>query len=209
MAIHARFSGSSLDPDDSSEDVTVTFATAVVRLASLDISAAVKWHQRNRAGGGAWWDAPRQLTPAKWELKGTGTRSFAAFAGPAPTPLYTLLARRKEPHRLLLFTAGANPPLGCFYVEEGAAGGGLLSLVGNLASSSASFLGRARGVVGMGVEANPNNHSGPSTPDAGSAARAKEKGKKREKIPATAAGQETAVWDDDKRSLATVSISPW
>ena len=171
----------------------------------MDICAAVRWHQKSRQAG-SWWGAgaPQPLPLSKWELRGVGRRSFAAFVGPAPTALYTLLARRQEPHRLLMFTAGVDPPLAVFHVEESATGG-LLGLLGSLAVSSAThILGRAKGFVPGGLRRSGSGVADPS----GAPQQEHLKPKNREKIGGAAAAQHAAVWDD-KRSIATVSLSPW
>lgn len=84
VAAAVRWSGSGTDPEDLAEDVTLTFADAVVRLPAWEVWAAVKWHAGHAArGGGHWWSggsaaaagggAPHHLAFSKFTLpRGTG-----------------------------------------------------------------------------------------------------------------------------------------
>lgn len=75
-----RWSGCGSDPSDLSEDVSLAFADAVVRLPSWEVWAAVRWHSGQAAGGGGWWGGgggtgsmPHDLTFSKFLLpKGAG-----------------------------------------------------------------------------------------------------------------------------------------
>lgn len=75
VAAAVRWGGSGTDPEDLSEDVTVTFADAIVRLPAWEVWAAVRWHagQAGRSGGGGhWWSAA------------SGASTAAAAGGGAP-----------------------------------------------------------------------------------------------------------------------------
>lgn len=154
----------------------------------------MRWHQRTKAAG-SWWGAgaAHHLTPAKWEFRNLGPRACCAFCGPAAVALYTVLTRRHAPAQLLLFTAGLDPPLASFHVEEGATPG-LLSLVSSLAKSY---------LPGSGLR-----RSGHVAAPAAHAADADGKRKKRERIPGTPLSQEAGVWDD-QRAVTSVALSPW
>ena len=79
-----RWAGTGSDPEDLSEDVTLAFADAVVRLPAWEVWAAVRWATgRAERGGGHWWGggaggdsgaAPHQLGFSKFTLpKSSGT----------------------------------------------------------------------------------------------------------------------------------------
>lgn len=173
-SIFMRGSGSGVDPDDAGEDVTVTFSNAVVVLHAYDIWPVVRWHTRSDLSG-SWWASSvghnPTLSPLKWDLKSPmGPRAAAVCVGPASISLSSLLAQRQDPARLLLFTAGVNPPLASYYVEESPSGG-LVSLVAGLASASASaLLGRAKGLIPgrKGNSSSNNNTSSTATPNSSS-----------------------------------------
>jgi hypothetical protein len=112
-----------IDPEDRSEDVTVTFADAVVRLHSWDLQAVARWHGSKQAGG--WWGgaAPPQLTLAKWQVpRAVGPRAHAFCLGSPPPELYTLLTGRKHAQKLQILSVGTNPPLATFEAGEAARG---------------------------------------------------------------------------------------
>lgn len=149
--IHVRESGSSIDPDDCSGDITIMSEGVVARISVLDIVAL---HARHVLASK---DRPASehtsMRVSKWELKGdVGPRYGGCFVGSAPRQLYHILSRRKEATKSLLLTFGSNPPLATFAVEENATHGGVLSAVGNLAFHSATALfTKARGVIPFSV----------------------------------------------------------
>ena len=148
MSIEVRGKGYSIDPDDSSEDVTIMFENAVCRLSMVEILGICARCGRAFASGEK--NVLDSIeTVAKWNFRGNvGSRYGGSFVGPAPSSLYSILSGRKEMSRLLLFTIGAHPPLATFEVQDGPVSGGVLSLVGNLALNSASaVLTRAKGLL--------------------------------------------------------------
>lgn len=276
VAAAVRWSGTGTDPEDLSEDVTLTCADAVVRLPAWEVWAAVRWHAGRAASRGQhWWSsggggsggaAAHQLAFAKFSLPKSagvlrGRRSCAARAArsaavmlphasqPAPTPhprpapagprsaalclgpppptLYAALAGRAEPpHRLRILTVGSGPPLAAYEAEE-ASSPGLLSLVSDLASTTAaSLLGRARSYVPRPAAAAGRSllgglarqRSGTATPSSGSSAadlqqagqggQVAQQGRKQERIPGEPATVEAAVWDE-KRAVTQMALSPW
>lgn len=154
----------------------------------------------------------------------TGPRSHAVCLGPPPSSLHSALTGRPEGPRLRFLTAGTGPPLAAYEGEE-AASQGLLSLVSDLASSTASsLLGAARSYVpGPAAAAGRTllrglRRSGSrgalaassSAPDLGQlgqqAGGGRPKGK--ERIPGEPASLAAAVWDE-KRSILQMALSPW
>lgn len=57
-----RWSGAGSDPEDLSEDVTLCFADAVVRLPAWEVWAAVRWAAGR--GGSGWWRGGDGAAPA-------------------------------------------------------------------------------------------------------------------------------------------------
>ena len=150
--------------------------------------------------------------------------------GPPPPSLYAALAGRREPptHRLHILTAGAAPPLAAYEGEESAAPG-LLSLVSDLASSTAqSLLGRARAYVpapaaaagrtllgglrrgggGSGGGSGAASSSGGSSGGGSEAQQQQQAQARKDKIPGEPASLAAAVWDE-KRSVTQMALSPW
>jgi hypothetical protein len=138
----------------------------------------------------------------------------------------------------VIFTAGTDPPVASFVVEESQSGGSILSLVAGLATSSASELfGRAKsflpvssinattaGAGGDGKRAGTptggiGGLSGGSTSGEGKSINSHSLTplstttdttnlKKREKLPGITINQENAVWDDPKRKVTQMALSP-
>lgn len=104
-----------LQPDDHSEDLSITFADAIVRLSSLSVRSAVRSQQRDQL-----WGPPATAPPLSyniWDLHKSGPRSAGVCAGLKPPSLYGTLTGRDTNHKLLLLTAGrymsstfASPP---------------------------------------------------------------------------------------------------
>lgn len=105
VAAAVRWGGSGTDPDDLSEDVTVAFVDAVVRLPGWEVWAAVKWHESQAGRGSHWWSAapaaaaaaagggsPHQLAFSKFSLpRGTGGGELSpAGCGWQPGPLSSI-----------------------------------------------------------------------------------------------------------------------
>ncbi|PRW57579.1 Rab3 GTPase-activating non-catalytic subunit [Chlorella sorokiniana] len=250
VAAAVRWGGSGTDPEDLSEDVTITFADATVRLPAWEVWAAVRWHagQAGRSGGSHWWSAasaaataaagggsaPHHLAFSKFTLpRGTGPRSAALCLGPPPPSLYAAMTGRREgQHRLHILTVGSAPPVAAYEVEESRAPG-LLSLVSDLASSTAaSLLGKARWYVpnpaaaagrsllgglrrqrsGGGSAGSVASSASSSMADlqaAGAAGAAgQQQGRRRgDKIPGEPASLAAAVWDE-KRAVTQMAPSP-
>lgn len=170
---------------------------------------------------------PRSSMPPGARPPAAGPRSAALCLGPPPPSLYAALAGRAEsPHRQRILTAGAAPPLASFEAEEAAAPG-LLSLVSDLASSTAaSLLGTARSYVpnpaasvrrsllgglrrsrgGGGSAASVASSAGGSTADLQAAGQGR--AARQERIPGEPAKPQAAVWDE-KRSVSQMALSPW
>ena len=138
------------------------------------------------------------------------------------------------PHRVRILTAGAGPPLAAFEAEE-ASTPGLLSLVSDLASSTAaSLLGRAaayvprpgRSLLGglrrggsaaaagsTGSMASASASASSSAADLASLGQAGGAGhaggrRRGDKIPGEPASLAAAVWDE-KRCVTQMALSPW
>ena len=79
LAAAVRWGGSGTDPEDLSEDVTVTFADAVVRLPAWEVWAAVRWHagHAERSSGSHWWSAASAAATA---AAGGGAPHHLAFS---------------------------------------------------------------------------------------------------------------------------------
>ncbi|KAI3434710.1 hypothetical protein D9Q98_002771 [Chlorella vulgaris] len=229
-----RWSGCGSDPSDLSEDVSLAFADAVVRLPSWEVWAAVRWHSGQAAGGGGWWGGgggtgsmPHDLTFSKFLLpKGAGPRTQAICLGPPPLSLYAAMAGRAGPPRVHMLTAGSSPPLASYEAEESAAPG-LLSLVSDLASTTAaSLLGRARSYVPGpaasagrslfgGLRRGAGSGSGDGSSNGGTGGDAQQQqqqqqgaaAKKREKIPGEPASLRGVVWDE-QRCITQLALAP-
>ncbi|KAL4433989.1 hypothetical protein ABPG75_000430 [Micractinium tetrahymenae] len=236
-----RWGGSGSDPDDLSEDVTLCFADAVVRLPAWEVWATVRWATgRGGGAGGSWWHGGgggdgagsagpqhhHQLSFSKFQLpKSTGPRLHALCLGPPPPSLHAALTGRAEGPRLRILTAGAGPPLAAYEGEE-AASQGLLSLVSDLASSTASsLLGAARSYVPRPAAAagrtllrglrRSGSRGSLASSAGGSAADLSQLGQQagggrargKDKIPGEPASLAAAVWDE-KRSITQMAPSP-
>lgn len=140
-----------------------------------------------------------------------------------------MTGRREAQHRVHILTAGSAPPLAAYEAEESRAPG-LLSLVSDLASSTAaSLLGRARSYVpnpaaaagrsllgglrrqrsGSGSAASSASSSMADLPAAGVGATGQQQGRRRaDKIPGEPATLAASVWDE-KRCITQMAPSPW
>ncbi len=125
------FKKSGLRADDPTEDVTLAFSDALVRLSVLELRTHLKLLQLARhapGGGGGVGGGSSGVAPLgfqRWELpSGTGPRSSAVCLGPRPRDLDALLSgaglqgRAGDHHRLLIATGGSKPPLTGIEVEE-------------------------------------------------------------------------------------------
>ncbi|EFN57078.1 hypothetical protein CHLNCDRAFT_143843 [Chlorella variabilis] len=228
VAAAVRCGGCGTDPSDLSEDVTLAFGDAVVRLPAWEVWAAVRWHT-GRGGGGGWWGggggggpAPHQLSFSKFTLpRGAGPRSQAVCLGPPPLSLQAAMKGRQDQHRRLhILTAGSAPPLAAYEAEECAAPG-LLSLVSDLASSTAaSLLGRivprpaasaGRSLLGglrrgsRGGSAAGGEDCGDGRGGGGDAQQQQQQ--RREKVAGEPASLVATVWDE-KRCITQMALSP-
>lgn len=176
--------------------------------------------------GGGW--AKHWLTlalPVPMSRK-AGPRSAALCLGPPPPSLYAALSGRPAtPHRVRILTAGSGPPLAAYEAEETPTPG-LLTLVSDLASSTASsLLGRAaayvpgRSLLGGLRRGGGSSDSMSAASRSSSAADLAASGqpgqqqqqqgrRKAEKIPGEPATLTAAVWDE-KRSVTQMALSPW
>lgn len=77
-----RWSGAGSDPDDLSEDVTLTFADAVVRLPAWEVWAAARWAAGrgggNGSSGGHWWSSGGGASSAA--ASSTSSRQLVHFS---------------------------------------------------------------------------------------------------------------------------------
>jgi hypothetical protein len=120
-----------------------------------------------------------------------------------------------------MLTAGSSPPLASYEAEESAAPG-LLSLVSDLASTTAaSLLGRARSYVPGpaasagrslfgGLRRGGGSGSGDGTANGGDAQQQQQQGaaaKKREKILGEPASLRGVVWDE-QRCITQLALAP-
>ena len=93
-----------LDPDDRSEDITITFRDAIVKLSSLEIRSLVRQQEQSRRWGDNSTTAP--LSYNIWDLRKAGPRSAGIYAGRKPPSLYGSLTGRESRPKLLLVTSG-------------------------------------------------------------------------------------------------------
>ena len=160
-----------------------------------------------------------------------GPRSAALCLGPPPPSLSAAMTGRREgQHRVHIVTVGSAPPLASYEAEESRAPG-LLSLVSDLASSTAaSLLGKARSYGpspaaaagrsllgglrrqrgGGGTSGSMASSASSSMADLQAAGPAgQQQGRRRaEKIPGEPASLAAAVWDE-KRAVSQMAPSPW
>lgn len=95
-------------PDDHSEDVSVTFRDAIVRLSSLSVRSIVRMQHQSQL-----WGQPSTAPPFSyniWDLHKWGPRSAGVCAGLKPPSLYGTLTGRETSHKLLLMTSGRYRP---------------------------------------------------------------------------------------------------
>ena len=215
-----RWSGSGIDPGDAAEEITLSFCDAAVRIPAYDIWPVVRWNLR-AAQGDRWWGQSvghtPQLTPTKWEFRNIGPRSATAVVGPSPpASLTSLLSLKHEPHKLLLFTAGYDPPFALFSVDETATGG-LVSMMTSIASASAAgVFKRAKSFLPGGTStssANSSNSNSKHLENGKLMNLSDDKvsltlgGKKREKTNGMSVSHSVSVWDE-KRRVNDVVLSP-
>lgn len=93
-----------LKPDDRSEDITITFRDAIVRLSSLSVCSLVRQQQQSRRWGETTTSSP--ISYNIWDLRKAGPRSAGICAGLKPPSLYGSLTGRDTNHKLLLVTSG-------------------------------------------------------------------------------------------------------
>ena len=167
-----------------------------------------------------------------------GPRSHAVCLGPPPPSLHADLVglgEGRHHHRLRILTVGAAPPVAAYDADETSAPG-LLSLVSDLASSTAqSLLGAARSYVPGpaaaagrtllgGLRRGRGAGGAASLARAGSGAGAEggswgggggggqaaqqQTDKKDKEIPGELASLAAAVWDE-KRAVTQLALSPW
>ncbi|DBB02944.1 TPA: Rab3 GTPase-activating protein non-catalytic subunit [Trebouxia sp. C0004] len=140
QSLQVRNSGMGLKPDDWSEDITITFRDAVVRLSSLSVRSVVRQQQQSRRWGEA--STPSPISYNIWDLRKAGPRSAGICAGLKPPSLYGSLTGRDTNQKLLLVTSGREPALAAYEAEE-VLQRGSLAFVSSLASSVAN------GVLGV------------------------------------------------------------
>ena len=102
-------------PDDHSEDLSVTFADAIVRLSSLSVRSVVRYQQQTQL-----WGQPGTAPPLSyniWDLHKSGPRSAGVCAGLKPPSLYGTLTGRDTNHKILLLTSGRYSPLASTVVQ--------------------------------------------------------------------------------------------
>lgn len=162
-----------------------------------------------------------------------GPRTAALCLGPPPPSLYSAMTGRREgQHRVRILTVGSAPPVAAYEAEESRAPG-LLSLVSDLASSTAaSLLGKARSYVPSpaaaagrsllgGLRRQRSSGGVPSVPSSASSSMAdlqaagaagaagQQQGRRRaDKMPGEPASLAAAVWDE-KRHVSEMAPSPW
>lgn len=195
-SLYARGSKVGIDATDTTEDITIGFLDAAVRIPVWDIWAIVRWHSSGHADRGRWTGgagshgAPSPLI-SKWSLKAnkTGHRTFSACLGQPTEQLYAVLAQRSPISRIRLFTAGSNPPIASFEAEVTSTPG-IVALVSGLAGAAASSLSKRakESIVGRAISKG-NDDSG------------------RKDLPSSEPALRTAAIIEEKRRVHGVEIS--
>ena len=107
--IPTAVSAAGVKPDDHSEDLSVTFPDAIVRLSSLSLRSVVRYQLQTQL-----WGQPGTAPPLSyniWDLHKSGPRSAGVCAGLKPPSLYGTLTGRDTSHKILLLTSGRYSPL--------------------------------------------------------------------------------------------------
>jgi hypothetical protein len=183
VSLHVRWSGTALNLEDLSEDLTVGFPTSFVRIPTYEIWSLVKSTMRMHSGF---------IHADVFDMKGVGPRTTAACLGLVLPSLYSLMnsgtQNLRQNNKLLVFTAGTDPPIATFHVpEKNQKGWGISSYFSSVASSGAG------NIIGKIASLNPL-HSAMSNRD-----------RRKNSI---VLNREAAVWDDERRRVTCTSISP-
>ncbi|KIY95679.1 hypothetical protein MNEG_12282 [Monoraphidium neglectum] len=151
-----------LRQDDPTEDITVAYLDALVRLPVLELRTHLKLLHLSRQSGGAASTPP--LNYHRWELPaGFGPRSGAVCLGQRPRGLDALLSgaargasSRAADHKLLIATGGTKPPLAGVEVEEHPQRSALARLAGVAGSVTYAAAGAAYGAASKAVTLGPS-----------------------------------------------------
>lgn len=190
--LHMRWSGTALDHEDLSEDLTIGFPNSFIRIPSYELWSLVKSSMRMHSGF---------IHAEVFDMKGVGPRTATACLGLVPPSLYSMMNASAmnasamnasamnasaQNNKLLVFTAGTDPPIAMFHVPEKNQKGWTISSYFNSVSSSG-----AGTLIGRIASLNPLHNP-----------------TKDRRRNGTALNKEASVWDDDRRKITCTSISP-